>query len=102
MSRAKLRKTMEYTLDVLKTCKEARTDDFRLIYEVCLKYNPSVSSLSYREIMTNHLAHNIPSYESVTRARRYWQKMFPELCEKVSANARLEEEAVHHENWSNG
>lgn len=72
--------------DVVKPILEvnpiARGDDFELVlrvYEKLLSYSDYLDDMSFRELMHNHIALELPPFESITRCRRKLQQMYPEL-----------------------
>ena len=60
--------------DVLKKHKDARDDDFRLYGWVCKVLCPNVMNLSFKEALWRNKDLGLPSYETVTRARRKLQQ----------------------------
>lgn len=67
---------------VLETLKEnpiTRGDDFLLIYCVYKKINKDVTTMDFSEVMINHKKHGLPSFHTVSRARRKLFEKYPEL-----------------------
>lgn len=52
-----------------------RDDDMLLYGAFCAKYNLVSPELTFYEVMANAKRWNLPSYESITRARRKVQEM---------------------------
>ena len=58
-------------LEILKAYPETRSDDFILIYRVYQSINESLATRElFCEIMLNHKEYELPSFHSITRARR--------------------------------
>lgn len=85
---------------ILSIDAETRDDDFVLYYVVCRAYTDApIWAMSFEEAMLNHKKHRLPSYESITRARRKVQEEHPELRgEKY--NARKERQEEYREAYS--
>ena len=91
--------------DVVKPILEinpiARRDDFELVlrvYEKLLGYSDYVDSMSFRELMHNHIVLDLPPFESITRVRRKLQQMYPELrSEEDNQMIRTNETATYIE-----
>lgn len=64
---------------IMREHSEARDDDFKLYGWACKESDARVMSLSFSQVLWNASKLNIPSYESVTRARRKLQELHPEL-----------------------
>ena len=78
----RIHKLEEYVRPVLETKPATRDDDFMLILEVYRKflgYSDYVSEMSFEEMLSNHIALDLPPFESITRCRRKLQVMYPEL-----------------------
>ena len=56
--------------DVLTNIPETRNSDFALYKEVCKVTNPAVMGMPFGSVLNCHKELNLPSFESVTRARR--------------------------------
>ena len=56
--------------DVLTNIPGARNSDFTLYREVCKVTNPAVMGMPFGSVLNCHDELNLPSFESVTRARR--------------------------------
>lgn len=84
----------EFVKSILQRYPEARDDDMKLYAIACrLKDNPVPTALPFYEAMYNHAAHDLPSYESITRARRKVQQQEEALRgEKYKARHEQERE----------
>lgn len=81
--------------EILEQRVETRDDDMKLYaYFVYKNVGDKVtSSTGFYHALYNHAAYNLPSYESVTRARRKVQELEPSLCgKKRQRRMELEEE----------
>lgn len=77
---------MNFTLEnvvytVLSRSKESRKDDFILVLEVIREYCPPLIDMKIKDILMEHKELGLPSFESITRARRKVQKEYPELID---------------------
>lgn len=75
---------------VLLKNKQTRKDDFILVLEVIREYCPSLIEMKIKDIMLEHKELGLPSFESITRARRKVQKGHPELIDKDAKKIRKE------------
>lgn len=64
---------------IMREHPEARDDDFKLYGWACKESDERVMQLTFTQVLWNASKLNIPSYESVTRARRKLQELHPEL-----------------------
>lgn len=65
---------------VLEAREDSRDDDFLLYLDVCRAYTDApVWALSFEDALEHHIKYGLPSYESVTRARRKVQEDYPYL-----------------------
>lgn len=76
---AKLKNLENIVKGVLERDRSSREDDFYLVYEVYAKITPEVRRWDFGYVMTEHKYLKLPSFESITRARRKLQAKFPEL-----------------------
>ena len=67
---------------IMREHPEARDDDFKLYGWACKESDARVMQLTFTQVLWNASKLNIPSYESVTRARRKLQELHPELIGK--------------------
>lgn len=66
--------------DVLINKPETRNSDFALYREVCRRINPAVMGMPFGSVLNCHKELNLPSFESVTRARRKIVEKNPSLA----------------------
>lgn len=79
----------------------ATRDDDMLLYGAFLaKYMIVHPAENFYEVMSTAKQRKIPSYESITRARRKVQEKEP-LLQGKRRKARMEEEAKYHEYYRN-
>lgn len=94
----KLRNIEKLVYNILQEIRTARGDDYLLYYLVVREYfkaNPSLGDIDrvpFAEIMCGHYRFGIPSYETVTRARRKIQANNPDLKTESVARRRKKEE----------
>lgn len=92
-----MRKLEGIVKDALEESKEARDDDFLLIFNVYKAINESVIYKDFRQVMRDHVEFRLPSFESITRARRKIQKEYPELVSsRKTKEVRKAEEKVFY------
>ncbi len=88
----KLQKLEPIVKKVLENNKQARNDNFVLVLEVYKDLNIPVK-FEFMGLMLEHSKYELPSFESVVRARRRIVEKFPELqATKVIEKLRKEEE----------
>lgn len=74
-------KTIENKVKViLKKNEDARNDDMVLYLVLCNLCLKDAGAMPLAEIMTQHKALGLPSFESVSRTRRKLQAKHPELA----------------------
>lgn len=96
-----MRKLESIVKNALEDSKEARDDDFLLIFKVYKAINESVVYKDFRQVMRDHVEFGLPSFESITRARRKVQKEYPELqSNKRTKEIRAAEEREFY-NYAN-
>lgn len=84
-------KTLEpIVLEILGKYKQARCDDFALIYGVYKAINNNIADMSFKEVMQRHNELGLPSLSSITRCRRHIQELIPELKDDKTTLARLQ------------
>ena len=88
-----------YTIEniVLETVNKfpiTRSDDFHLVYRVYQVLNEKIITKElFCEVMLNHSQYGLPSFESITRARRKVFEKYPTLKpEKVTKLRKKKEE----------
>lgn len=79
----------------LRSSKAAREDDFLLICMVYKEINETTLCKNFEYVMKNHQYLGLPSFESITRARRKLQNQYPLLKaeKKMKATREAEERA---------
>lgn len=89
---------LDATKYVLTYYPNSRNDDGLLISKVMEKINPSIKGLKFNFVLENINALGLPSFETITRARRKLQEKFPryKADEKIK-NARDELEKEFRE-----
>ena len=93
---SKLNKIKNIVLRVLEKNTEARKDDFVLFSLVCDELGVP-SNFDLRTMLNNHRLFGLPSWESVSRARRKIQAEQPELKDAEMAEIRADEEKEYRE-----
>ncbi len=97
---AKLDKIKNIVLRVLEKNTEARKDDFVLFSLVCDEMGVP-SNFDLRTMLNNHRLFGLPSWESVSRARRKIQAEQPELKDAEMAEIR-EAEIEEYKEFARG
>lgn len=85
----------EVVIAVLQESQMSRQDDFYLIACVLEKIRPYVTNKSMEYVLNHAKELNLPSFESITRARRKAQERYPELKDVKIADMRYEETAQY-------
>ena len=93
---AKLNKISNIVLRVLEENQEARKNDFVLYGYVCDKLGV-ITNFDFRTTLQNSFMFGLPSFESITRARRKLQAQYPELKDSRTAKIRAEEQEEYRE-----
>jgi len=86
---------------VLRDHEDARDSDFRAIGWVIKITRPDLMPMSFSAVLWNHKALGLPSFESITRARRKLQHDKPELRGKVYEK-RLAKQTEYIEKYARG
>ena len=80
VNKRSLNKVYDYTLEVLRTDKESRSDDAYLYFKVCDLIAPNgVSTLLFEDVMMNRIEYRLPNYATVVRCRRKIFEDYPGL-----------------------
>ena len=88
--------TEDIVTKALTLFKDARSDDFVLIYRVYQLINENaVIREPFYHVMLNHKEYGLPPFESITRCRRKIQKQCPELANKKIKQKRLNKTAEY-------
>lgn len=74
----KLSKIKQIVQDVLEKDKESRTDNFVLVARVYEKLGVPIN-IQFNILINEHKERKLPSFESITRARRKIVEQFPNL-----------------------
>lgn len=83
---------------VLKNNTDSRNDDGLLVSKVMETINPSIKGLKFNFVLENRKALGLPSFESVTRARRKLQEKYPKYkATKKIQDARADQEELFRE-----
>lgn len=85
--------------EVLREDINARKDDFILISKVLEKTNPETKYMTIGDCLQNGRVLGLPSFSSITRARRKIFKKYPELIPEDSKFFRMKEEKTYKK-WS--
>lgn len=94
----KLKNIEPMVLEILQRSEEARKDDFKLYYFVLrmCKVNTKISVEQFFWNMNKVAkAYNVPSFKSIERIRRKVQGDYPELKDKETDTARINEQAEY-------
>ena len=91
---ARIKKVEPLVHKVLIDKPLTRADDFLLVLEV---YKESFidDAMSIGAVLENHELIGLPSFGSITRARRKLQAKYPELRNETSAEIRAKEETEY-------
>ena len=79
-------------IDLLEKYAVTREDDFKLVLGVYLAINTSVRNMNFVDVMKQHEKLGLPSFASITRARRKICESRPDLKDKATAQIRAEEQ----------
>ena len=86
---ANMKRVESAVMAVLTAHPDARNDDFILINMVYQHLKFETGSTYFEDVMMSHKKHNLPSFESITRARRKLQAEYPHLrADKLTQNVR--------------
>lgn len=79
---------------VLNKYPKTRDDDFELVLKTYSTLCPSILEKNFGSILKEHKEYDLPSFESITRARRKVQAQYNELASQKTLIKRqeLEEE----------
>lgn len=72
-----------------------RTDDFILVLEVLKNF--VTAEMRLETVLEHHTELGLPSFESISRARRKLQERYPDLKNKATAEMRAEAEKDYRE-----
>jgi hypothetical protein len=86
----KLIKVEEAVEKVLRENPETRSDDFMLIYCTYEELGYVKGMQSFATTLKKAKKRGYTSFESITRARRKLQNIYPELIDEITKKARTE------------
>lgn len=91
-----LKSIEQVVYEILKEKEIAKSDDWILIGFVLKNFGVDLN-LPLKVVLAEHKKFDIPSFESITRARRKIADKYPELFNKKIVNARTQEEKKYRE-----
>lgn len=100
----KIKCVEDTVLAVLKRNKKARCDDFILYGSVLKEIGVDLQQTSLYDFLATAKSSGMPSFETVTRARRKLCEQYPELVDVVTQEARdLKKESFieYSKSWRN-
>lgn len=97
---ARIKRVEVTVLQVLSENENARGDNYVLIYEVLTRMNPDIRGLSFDYVMFNHKKFKLPSFESITRARRKVQAEYENLRPTQAIQKTRKEEEQEYINYA--
>lgn len=92
--------TTNIVKEILENDEKARKDDFYLILRVIQRTNPEVRNMNFNILLENAELLRIPSFASITRARRHVENKYPELVDEETNKIRRREEKKYKEKFS--
>lgn len=95
MGKAKeLKTTTDLVKKILEDIPATRNDDLLLYYRVCDSLNPMILNVSFGYGLLSLKEYKLPTFETVSRARKKVQEMYPHLrvSDNVEAGRMLAEE----------
>lgn len=72
-------RTLEIVKGVLETQPCTRSDDFALIIETAKRFGLNTYGYSFEFAMSEWRRRHYPTFETITRARRKVQELYPQL-----------------------
>lgn len=93
----KLNKTEKLVYEIMLEQPETRSDDFKLIYAVYTTLNNTVNYLKFEVVMNDHKRFNLPSFHTVSRARRKVFEKYPHLKPSGTTEKRMDAEESYRE-----
>ena len=91
MTKKELTTIKELVINILEKCPPSRDSDDRLYVEVCKAKNKDLLNCSFEDFMLHRKQYDVPSYDSVGRARRKAQEEREDLVGTVK-NLRKSQE----------
>lgn len=86
--------------DVLTKKIKARDDDFELVLRVYETLCPDLLEMKLISILSDHKEYGLPSFESITRARRKIQSQHKELISQKTRQKRMKLEREYRDYYS--
>ena len=80
----KIKRVEDIVKKVLENNEFSRGDDFFLVLNVYGEIQPNIREKEFAYVLSNHKFLRLPSFESITRARRKLQSEYPDLRPKDS------------------
>ena len=84
---------------ILTDHPEARDDDYKVIGYVVKAINPKAMKLGFGQVLWNHAALDLPSFETIRRTRQKIQHDIPALRGELYLK-RMEKQAEYIEQFS--
>lgn len=90
----------DLVFEVLNKNIKARDDDFELVLETYGTLCPQLLEMNFKSILKEHKEYGLPSFESITRARRKVQAQHKELSSQKTLKKRQELEKEYRSYYS--
>lgn len=88
----RMKKLQKDVAEILTSKPETRNSDTKLYLEILKKINPTFVNQPFCEVFGNK---NLPKYDSVSRARRKLQELYP--CLRADSNVEAAREVAELE-----
>ena len=95
------RNTKKVVYKILENDEYARKNDLYLIQQTLIQMLPCNQGTAFAQVLQGMKYHGI-SFGSITRHRRKFLELHPELKDAKTEKARREEEEVYREEYSHG
>lgn len=92
-----LLKTTKLVENAILEYPETRSNDFELVFKVYEKIKPEIKYIRFEKVIKNHIKYGLPTFESITRARRKILEKHPELRDAKATKRRLKEQEKYLE-----
>lgn len=93
--------TKQVVYKILENDEYARKNDLYLIQQTLIQMLPCNQGTAFAQVLQGMKYHGI-SFGSITRYRRKFLELHPELKDAKTEKARREEEVVYKEEYSHG
>lgn len=93
--------TKQVVYTILENDEYARKNDLYLIQQTLIQMLPCNQGTAFAQVLQGMKYHGI-SFGSITRHRRRFLELHPELKDAKTEKARREEEEVYREEYSTG